>query len=849
MELNKEILDRMRKADGFPAGKDEDIVRLSDPPYYTACPNPFVSDFIEKAGSRYDEESDDYNVEPFTGDVTEGKNDPIYNIHPYHTKVPYKAIMRYIFHYTKPGDLVYDGFSGSGMTGVAARMCGTEDADIRLEINNENPGKSIRWGERRAVLFDISPIAGFISYNYNTPVDVGAFIKEANRILSETRQEYGWVYETNHIVGGKPRKNTSGENIKGEVNYVVWSDVYICSNCSRELILWETGVDEKTGNTLESIKCGHCGAIVRKSNLDRAFDTLYDGSLGETIRQVKQVPVMIKYTVNKKMHVKAPDEFDYEIIKRVAETDVKYWHPVNRMPDGEESRRNDRFGLTHIHHFYTKRNLLVLASFFDKISSVGNKRIRDYLLFLFTSIYSRTHRLNRYMPNHRRHVGPLAGTLYLPFFQAEINIFNLLSEKLGRFGDIKSLKESNIVSVQSSTGCPQIADGSIDYIFTDPPFGDNIMYSELNTILEAWLRVFTNNAREAVINDVQKKRLHEYQSLMEKCFEENYRILKPGRWMTVVFHNSQNSVWNAIQEAILKAGFVIANVETLDKKKGTTKQLSYSMAVKQDLVISAYKPKNAFVRKFLFEAGTEEGVWDFIREHLGKLPTIVESNGKLDVIPGRQNFLLYDNMVAFHIQKGATVPMGASDFYIGLKQRFPERDGMYFLPGQVSIYDSRRITQELNKQQSLFVLDEKTAIQWLHRQLASPRTYQEIQPEFLRELRQLKHEKMPELRDLLEENFLQDDAGKWYVPDVNKQSDLEKLRDKKLLKEFDEYREGKGRLRVFRTEAVRSGFKHCWREKDYETIVNIGERLPENVVQEDPGILMYYDNALTRIGD
>lgn len=107
---------------------------------------------------------------------------------------------------------------------------------------------------------------------------------------------------------------------------------------------------------------------------------------------------------------------------------------------------------------------------------------------------------------------------------------------------------------------------------------------------------------------------------------------------------------------------------------------------------------------------------------------------------------------------------------------------------------------------------------------------------------------MPELLNLLKENFLQDEEGRWYVPDINKQSDLEKLRDKRLLKEFEEYKEGRGRLRVFRTEAVRAGFKQCWREKDYKTIISIGKRLPESVVQEDHSILMYYDNALTRIG-
>lgn len=137
MKLTKEILDEVRHMEGFPLGKVEDIIELSDPPYYMACPNPFIGEFIKKNGSPYDEVTDDYNVKPYTADVSEGKNDPIYNAHSYHTKVPHKAIMRYILHYTKPGDIVFDGFCGTGMTGVAAAMCENPDRDFKIKLEAE----------------------------------------------------------------------------------------------------------------------------------------------------------------------------------------------------------------------------------------------------------------------------------------------------------------------------------------------------------------------------------------------------------------------------------------------------------------------------------------------------------------------------------------------------------------------------------------------------------------------------------------------------------------------------------------------------------------------------------------
>src|SRR5450759_1694149 len=140
LERLRAALPELRKLEGFPIGSDEDILALSDPPHYTACPNPFLAEFISEHGTPYDEATDDYHREPFAADVSEGKNDPIYNAHSYHTKVPHKAIMRYILHYTKPGDIVFDGFCGTGMTGVAAQLCGSPDPDFRATVEAEGTG-------------------------------------------------------------------------------------------------------------------------------------------------------------------------------------------------------------------------------------------------------------------------------------------------------------------------------------------------------------------------------------------------------------------------------------------------------------------------------------------------------------------------------------------------------------------------------------------------------------------------------------------------------------------------------------------------------------------------------------
>ena len=197
---------------------------------------------------------------------------------------------------------------------------------------------------------------------------------------------------------------------------------------------------------------------------------------------------------------------------------------------------------------------------------------------------------------------------------------------------------------------------SADYIFTDPPFGANLNYSELSYLWEAWLGASTNNKHEAIENKIQGKGLNDYRQLMTTCFKESYRVLKPGGWMTVEFSNTKASVWNSIQTALSDAGFVIANVSALDKQQGSFKAVTTPTAVKQDLVISTYKPNGGFEERFKLSAGTEKGIWEFVRTHLKQLPIFKSKQGRIEVIAERQNYLLFDRMVAFHLQRGVMVP-------------------------------------------------------------------------------------------------------------------------------------------------------------------------------------------------
>ena len=883
LERLKAQLPELRKRPDFPTAKDEDILRLSDPPYYTACPNPFLSEFVAHHGRPYDPQ-EPYHREPFAVDVSVGKTDGLYRAHGYHTKVPHLAIVPSILHYTRPGDLILDGFCGSGMTGVAAQWCGTAPEDYRrnLERQWKNEGRQApEWGSRRVILGDLSPAATFIAANYNIPFDVDAFAKAARKLLDEVEEEIGWMYETLH---------TDGKTM-GRINYTVWSEVFSCPECSREIVFLSAALDSETKAVRKTLKCNHCGTLASKQRLHLQFETFYDTFHKSTDHRPKRVPVLLNYSLGKKKFEKELDRNDIKLLSRIAEENLPDDVPSVEFPDCQMTRvgRMRTTNMRCVHHMFLPRAVHSLTAMWRRAVTCANDRLRNILLFFVEqAIWSMT-LLNRFRPTGYSQVNQyLTGVYYVPSQTSELSPWYILDGKLSRlkkaFDPPPSRANTTIVST-GDAGNISLPDNTIDHIFTDPPFGENIYYADLNYLVESWHQVITRSEPEAIVDRAKNKGIRDYQNLMQRCFKEYHRVLKPDRWMTVVFHNSRNFVWNAIQEAMLATGFIVADVRTLDKQQGSFRQVT-STAVKQDLVISAYKPNAGLEERFKLTAGTEEGVWDFVRIHLRHLPVFVSKDDRAEVIAERQNYLLFDRMVAFHVLRGVLVPLSAAEFYEGLAQRFPERDGMFFLPEQVVEHDRKRMKAKGILQLNLFVKDEETAIQWLKQQLTrKPQTFQDIHPQFMKELGGWqKHEKILELSQLLAENFLRYDGktdvpsqihsyissnfkdlrnldkdnpnlrakakDRWYVPDPNKAADLEKLRDRALMREFKEYREStKKRLKVFRLEAVRAGFRKSWQERDYATVIAVSRKIPELILHEDPKLLMWYDQAITRQGE
>lgn len=890
-----------RRIEGFPIGEDEDILALSDPPFYTACPNPWMGEFIEEWEQEKPAKPEGYKYhrEPFAADVSEGKNDPIYNAHSYHTKVPHKAIMRYILHYTEPGDIVFDGFCGTGMTGVAAQMCGDKDTvlslgyrvqddGIILQETTDDEGKTIwtpfsKLGARKAVLNDLSPAATFIAYNYNTPVDLKHFKEQAERLLAKFEEKTKWMWNTLHSDG----------KTYGKINYVVWSDVYSCPECSKEIVYYKEAF-KKTGKIVEfnpEFSCPHCSCLISKNpsknstaqKPTRIFENIYDPILKDVTKKQKQVASLLNYSIGTKRFEKRIDNDDIAKIKSIKIDDRQIpFLPHYAIIKGDKSADPFACGVSYVHQFYTNRNLYSLSI----LTELANRQ--PQLEFLIGSILPKLTIMNRFMPQHggRALVGPMANTLYIPPVSVENNVIDQVQFQFRKIIQALTPLFGSVITTQAAQSLNN-QECSMDYIFFDPPFGSNIMYSELSYIRESWLKILTNNKPEAIENNTQKKGVREYRELMTKSFKEAYRFLKPGRWMTVEFSNTKASIWNSIQSALTEAGFIISSMSALDKTRGGLHAMLGPTAVKQDLVISAYKPNGGFEERFIKEANTEDGVWDFIGTHLKYLAVTKKNGTDLIPVPEREPRILYDQLISYYFRKGYKIPLSSHEFQRGLAERFEERDGMFFLQSQVVEYDKARAKATGQVQLSLFVDDEKSAIDWLRDYLRKkPGTYSDIHPNFMQQMSANSWkagEKQPELQDLLNMNFLRYDGkdevpsqihtylstnfkdlrnldkneetliakakDRWYVPDPNKEADLEKVRVKSLLKEYATYSEGKGKLKEVRREALRTGFKHDYQSKNFANIMAIAKRLKPDIIDEDETLLMYYDYASMVVED
>ncbi len=563
--------------------------------------------------------------------VSGQRNTALYNAHSYHTKVPPEAIAPFIRHFSRPGDVILDPFCGTGMTGVAAELTG-----------------------RRAVLSDLSVAAVHLAYNHTRPCNTEALQREFDKISNELHDDFRDLYSCADATG------------IGYIHYTLWGRDAICPHCGVHFSIWDA-IDRDTGRMPATLKCPGCHRETPKQGLKYAGNR----------------PVLLSYENARGTRVeRPPTSADISLIERQAQGTPEDWFPNVEIDSTREMYIRSALhlqGINCVADFYMRRNLKALSKLWARIRRVDDDRVRSALTFAFTNTAWHGTRMRRF--NARGGQRPLTGTLYVPQLSSEANVLEVMRNKIRQLRSYYEALGSQpiphpAIRLGSATKLVGIPNASIDYVFTDPPFGSNLFYSDCNLIWESWLGGLTPTSNEAVVNRSRDpsrggKTVSDYEALMSASMCEVYRVLKPGAWATLVFHNTDPDVWRAIQSASESAGFQIEDAGALDRKqqshkgyKGRAEQedvahfdVIMSMRKGPDAILKTRRPAvGVTTKQLVFEAfkalpqrertvqrvhseviqrlvrvGTDLGAisFDDVRKHMGTLRARKQATGEI----------------------------------------------------------------------------------------------------------------------------------------------------------------------------------------------------------------------------
>jgi DNA modification methylase len=614
----------------------KEVPKMPEGYYSGDKPNPNLRAFVEQHLKErpYDPETDDYDVPAFDTPIETTKATAIYNMHTYWSKKPHDAIRQYIRHYTKPGDLVLDPFCGSGGTALAALMEG-----------------------RKAIAIDRSPAATFITKNYCTPVDVDELRKAFEELKAKVKPEIDWLYETRcDRCGGK-----------ATTAYTVYSQVFQCPRCLEKVPLFDcVEVEGRTakGKSKKISACPHC----YKRGITEEISTRAD--------KFGAVPVLVSYLCEagckpargeRRHNDPAPykreyfEKYDLGKIREIEAKEIPHWYPKDRMMHAPEDQecwgllwRPYLTGITRVCDFYTKRNLWALSSIINNLP-VNHKEEESVLLFTATSIIQHVSK----MATHKETGGGFAmGTYYVGSIFKERNVMGTFNKKSGQI--INGLNEilgcaSNLVgwpvliSTQTALHLQEVVAASVDYVFTDPPYSWKVQYGESNFLWEAWLRQDTHwHDEEIIVNEARGRTEQEWAELMRDAMKECFRVLKPGRWVSLCYHDTSEGTWAVIQDIMAELGFISDRADSavyIDAAQKAWKQVVADKVNRRDLVINFRKPKLGELTSVVAITGNEdkttfnEKVRQIIRDYLG-------------ANPGSTKDRIYDEVVSRMVRSG-----------------------------------------------------------------------------------------------------------------------------------------------------------------------------------------------------
>ncbi len=567
----------------------------------------------------------------------------LYGAFPYPTKISPEAAALFIAAHTKPGDTVFDGFAGSGTTGLAALLC--ENPSPQLLDEAKRLGLNVQWGARNAVLYELGALGAFVAKTMTNPPDPKAFRKAAEQILKDAESDLAWMYQA-----------AGPDGAKGSIRYVIWSDVLHCPACRREATLWDACVSRDPAEIGSSFTCPSCCHEVSRDQVERVTETRRDDMIGKRVESRKRQPVWMYGTSGTKPWSRPVTGQDRELVERIAGTALPDSIPRVAIPWGDLYRSGYHQGITHLHQFYTRRNLIVFGRLWE-YADRHTGDLRDALRFWLLS-YNASHAtiMTRVVAKSGQKdlviTSAQSGVLYVSGLPVEKNLISGLRRKLSTidaaFTTIRGCKGR--VDVHQGSSCAvKLADGSVDYVFMDPPFGGNIPYAEINFINEAWLGRYTDRTEEAIVSANQEKTLVDYQELLTAALSEVHRILKPGGKATLVFHSASADVWNALQAAYTDGGLSVECAGVLGKTQGSFKQVTTTGAVRGDPVLLLSRSEARTKKR-------SQNVW--------KVAQQLRQEASRDLDPDEQTVQrLYSRLVTHYLTLHQQVPLDAESFY------------------------------------------------------------------------------------------------------------------------------------------------------------------------------------------
>lgn len=496
------------------------------------------------------------NIGQVAEEIVVGRSDPVYMAHAYLTKVPVPAILPFIEAYCPPGGVVADPFAGSGMTGVAAIASG-----------------------RNARLSDISVLGRHIGTGYLNLADPVLLQEAATKVLKAADAQAGSLYAV-------PCGDCGRE---ARLNKTVWSVVVECGGCKRPVNYYHALEAADWSKT--RMNCPHCSAAITSK-----------------LARVKEEPVLDYVSCacsTKQREQQAQPAPNLPLVGLD-------FPRVEITPDREMYRAQSlgKSGNTTVASFYSARNLHALVALRDQIREVEDAALAQKLLFAFTATLTRASK--RYQWSRQRPLNAANANYYIAPVFYEWNVFELFERKavsvgrsdewirnqaFARGADGESPAAAEYVT--ESAAALSLPNESIDYVFTDPPFGSNLFYADMALFHEGWLDGFTDVTQEAVIDRSTgtKRSAGRYERLLTDALAECRRVLKPGGRVSMVFGNSSGRVWAVVQRAVAAAGLKIEpdRIVILNKGQRSVKGLAsgFEHVATLDLVLTMVRATNA----------------------------------------------------------------------------------------------------------------------------------------------------------------------------------------------------------------------------------------------------------------